>query len=100
MITARMENAKYNDSLVFESVKQLVWKPAHECATKSTIINRVTFWIANQCLKANFDLSDELFVQPTALTLVPVSGLAQIALRPRSNAEAPFHTSFTLSAEI
>lgn len=99
MITVRMQNAKQNDSLAFESVKQLVRETAHQYSSELAVVSRVTFRILDHSLNRTFDLSNELRAQPSSLIVVPVSGLAQISLSPRPDDEAPFHPSITASGE-
>jgi hypothetical protein len=72
MITVRMQNAKHNDSLAFESVKQLVRKTARQYSPEPAIVNRVTLRIVDQSLHRTFDLIEKLRTQSRSLTLVPL----------------------------
>jgi hypothetical protein len=93
MISARMQNAKHDNLVAFEPVKQFVRKTPHHYSTKSTIIVRMKLRILEQTLNCGSGFGHKLLTQANSLVLVPISSLTQVRLSLRSDDDAPFHVS-------
>lgn len=91
MFPFRVQNAEDNHAVVFNPIKNFVWKSPRQQTAEASIINWPPFGVGFQQLSRGANFRQQFVTQTGALRFIPRPRFPQIRFSVWPNENAPFH---------